>query len=250
MCKISHVTFLQAIILGIIQGLTEFFPVSSSAHLTLVRKFLNIEPNLYFDLVCHAGTLLALVLFLRKEIWSTLRSLKMIGLFSLALLPLVPGYFLFKSLASHPPNVGFFLIFTGLILLLASRKKENTEVPIKLKDVLCIGVMQTLALIPGISRSGSTIAAARLLGWKWLEAARFSFLLAVPAIFGGFVLETAKVINLPIAFPIHFLIAGFLSSFMVGLASVRVVFWIYNQGKVWPFACYCFLIGIFWVLHG
>src|SRR3989344_994574 len=195
-------TLIQAIILGIVQGFTEFFPVSSSAHLQLAKWFMAI-PNgellLHFDLVCHSGTLLALSFYLRKEIYAVLADLKSIALFILALIPLVPAYFLLKplrTLLSHPAYLGYFLLFTAFLLFIASKKQEvRIAKGYKSRDMIWIGMMQTLALLPGISRSGATIATARLLGWKWDAAARFSFLLAIPAILGGQALEFFKLFH-------------------------------------------------------
>lgn len=259
--------WIQAIILGLVQGLTEFLPVSSSAHLRLTKRFLGIadgEHLLYFDLFCHAGTLLALVIFLRKDIWEVLKSIRKIAIYSLAIAPLVPAYFLMKPVriaASDPAYLGYFLIVTGVLLFAASRRKVAVEVisgsgshtgsgsfieQPKWRDVVCIGVMQALALIPGISRSGSTIAAARFCGWDWMDAARFSFLLAVPTILGGELLETAKLLggHSDGGVSIGCYAAGFGASFGLGLFAVRWIFRIYKKGNVRPFAWYCIGIGL------
>ncbi len=264
-------TLFQSIILGIVQGLTEFFPVSSSAHLGLAKWLLGIQGGehlLFFDLVCHSGTLLALMLFLRKDIVAVLKSPKAVLLIALGLGPLVPAYFLLKPLrlkASDPAYLGFFLMFTALLLFLASRKKSENRDEVrsrtvskeatKVKDVLCIGFMQTLALLPGISRSGSTIATGRLLGWDWVAAARFSFLLAIPAILGGQALETLKLFREPSAHASEVsaacYAAGFIASFAMGAICVRFMFKIYELGNVRPFAWYCLAAGLLalWALH-
>jgi undecaprenyl-diphosphatase len=240
-------SFFEAILLGIVQGLTEFFPVSSSAHLKLAKHFLSVSDELYFDLLCHFGTLIALIFYLRRDILNILCSPKKILLYSLALFPLIPAYFFLKplrDLASHPSYLGYALLFTSLLLFLASQKKVEVPKEKKWSGVLFIGVMQTMALIPGISRSGSTISAARFLGWDWREAAKFSFLLAVPTILGGEILETWK--NPPTQhLPLSCYLAGFLASLSLGLFSVRFVFSIYEKGKVRPFAWYCLGVGIF-----
>lgn len=249
-------SFIQALILGIIQGITEFFPVSSSAHLNLGRRFMGIssqEDFIYFDLCCHAGTLLALLIYLKSDVWSTLKNIKMIALIALALTPLVPAYFFLKPLRttlSDPSYLGYFLFITAFILFLASKKQSTSgefSRP-KWKSVLCIGLVQTMALFPGISRSGSTIAAARLLGWDWNSAARFSFLLAIPTILGGQLLETMKLIGKDVhllsTLPVSCYLGGFITSFGMGLLGVRFVFWVYKTGNVRPFAWYCVGIGI------
>lgn len=265
-CPLSH---LQALILGIIQGLTEFFPISSSAHLKMARWLLGVslaEEGQLFDLVCHLGTLLALVFHLRKEVLAVLLKPAKIGLFSLALFPLIPAYFLLKPFyeaLSKPEYLGYFFSFTALLLfsavmktkrqkafLYASYAKEATD-PLspfqKTFDVLCIGMVQALALIPGISRSGSTIAVARLRGWSWVQAARFSFLLSIPAILGGEFLEIVKWVKkgsfFELSFPCY--LWGFTASLATGLIAVRCMFWIYEKERVLPFAWYCLGMGIF-----
>ena len=250
-----------AIILGLVQGITEFFPVSSSAHLRLAKSLLGIpdgEHLLYFDLLCHSGTLIALIFFLRSSILDLLRKPRVMALFFVALLPLVPAYFLLKPLriaASEPRFLGWALLATSAILFCAGRFNASVPRGSKWKDVLCIGAAQTMALIPGISRSGSTIAMARWLGWEWVEAARFSFLLSIPAVLGGQLLETAKLLKggeALYAMPWEVYAAGFFASLGVGLVSVRFVFWAYERGTVNPFAWYCLGVGLFalWNVYG
>jgi undecaprenyl-diphosphatase len=250
-----------AIILGLVQGITEFFPVSSSAHLRLAKWLLGVpdgEHLLYFDLLCHSGTLIALILYLRRSIWEILCKPRAIALFIVALLPLVPAYFLLKPLrvaASEPRFLGWALLATSAILFCAGRVNTVPMKSRKWRDVLCIGAAQTMALIPGVSRSGSTIAMARWLGWDWVEAARFSFLLAIPAVLGGQLLETLKLLRggeMLYGLPWEVYAAGFATSFGVGLFSVRFVFWAYERGTVNPFAWYCLGVGLFaiWNFYG
>lgn len=242
-------SFFQAIILGLVQGLTEFFPISSSAHLRLAKMALGVEDGehlLYFDLLCHLGTLLALIYFLRKDVLEVLKDPKKMSLYFLALIPLIPAYFLLKPLrvaASEPKYLGFALMTTGVLLFVATKKREIKPSK-KWPAVLCIGVMQTMALIPGISRSGSTITAGRLCGWEWREAAKFSYLLAIPTILGGELLESLK--GRPVGdLSLSCYVGGFLASLVLGLIAVRFIFWIYETGKVKPFAWYCLSMGFF-----
>jgi undecaprenyl-diphosphatase len=245
---------LQALILGIVQGATEFFPVSSSAHLRFVRYLLGLSEGqewVYFDLACHAGTWLALAYFLRKEIWEVLCDMRKIALYTLALLPLIPAYFLLKPFRA-PTYTGYFLLITSLLLFLASKKRPIVQQK-KWTSVLFIGMMQGLALLPGLSRSGSTIAAARFCKWDWLDAARFSFLLAIPTILGGEILESWKLLKAnETAICLKNCGIGFIASFAVGLAAVRGVFWIYERGTVRPFAWYCLGFGLLmiWIFNG
>lgn len=252
-------SLLQALLLGIVQGLTEFFPVSSSAHLRLARTLLGLSEGehwVYFDLLCHAGTWAALVWYLKKDIWGVLSSPKKIALFSLALFPLVPAYFLLKPLRlffSAPAYTGYFLLITSALLFLAARVRTLSP-SLQWRSVLCIGMMQALALLPGISRSGSTISAARLCGWSWMDGARFSFLLAVPTILGGEVLESYQLLKnaKTIPFSLTALAMGFVASFALGLLTVRFVFRLYERGTVKPVAWYCLAVGfvMLWVFHG
>ena len=242
-------TLIQAIILGMIQGLTEFFPVSSSAHLQLTRRLLSIEEHsVLFDLFCHAGTLLALFFYFRKEIFSLLRfdRARLFPLF-IALLPLVPAYFLLKPLrdwAGQPHLLGYFLLFTAALLFIGGklRLKFNKESPIR--DALFIGGMQAMALIPGISRSASTITAARVLGWEARDAVRFSFLLSMPAVFGGTCLEGLKMLGKTDSMAIAPCAVGGVVAFCVGFGVIRFAMKWLENGKFLPFALYCLILGL------
>ncbi len=206
---------------------------------------------IYFDLACHAGTWLALTYFLRKEIWEILCDGRKIAVYTLALFPLIPAYFLLKPFHA-PAYTGYFLLVTALLLLLAS-KKQGISQEKKWTSVLFIGMMQGLALLPGLSRSGSTIAAARFCKWDWLDAVKFSFLLAIPTILGGEILESWKLLRGgESAIPFTDCGIGFIASFAVGLVAVRRIFWIYERGTVKPFAWYCFGCGLLmiWVFNG
>jgi undecaprenyl-diphosphatase len=244
----------QELLLGLVQGLTEFFPVSSSAHLRFTRYLLGLSegPNwIYFDLSCHAGTWLALVLFLRREIWDTLTDIRKIALYTIALIPLIPAYFLLKSIRA-PQYTGYFLLITAMLLFLASKKQTICQEK-KWTSVLFIGMMQGAALLPGISRSGATIAAGRFCNWSFCDAAKFSFLLAIPTILGGEILESYKLIKGgPIEIPMKSCAVGLISSFIVGLFAVRFVFWAYERQIVRPFAWYCLGFGflMIWIING
>ena len=196
---------LISLLLGIVQGITEFLPVSSSAHLKLAKLLFHQgegEQQVIFDLFCHLGTLLALIAFLRGMIFRLFtQDRKKLLLLFLALLPLVPAYFLLKPLRDYLGQshyLGFFLIGTSLMLFAADRFRLKTEVAEgwSAKDTLWIGAMQSMALIPGISRSASTITCAKMLGWKAEEAVQFSFLLAIPTVIGGNMLELFKIFYL------------------------------------------------------
>jgi len=244
----------QELLLGIVQGLTEFFPVSSSAHLRFARYLMGLSegPNwIYFDLSCHAGTWFALAFFLRKEIWEVLSDIRKIALYTVALLPLIPAYFLLKSIRA-PEYTGYFLLITATLLFLAS-KKQSVSHQKKWTNVLFVGMMQGLALLPGLSRSGATITAGRFCNWSWIDAARFSFLLAIPTILGGEMLESYKLFKgAAVEIPLRSCAVGLMSSFIVGLFAVRFVFWAYEKEIIRPFAWYCLGFGLLMIgmFHG
>jgi undecaprenyl-diphosphatase len=249
----------EAFIFGLLQGLTEFFPVSSSAHLKLAKVFFNIqssESQVVFDLICHLGTLFALLYFLKEEVLQILRRdrRKLLFLF-VAILPLAPCYFLLKPLrdfASDPHLLGLCLILTAVILFSGQKLRIYREHPTTFKrmvgDVFWIGAMQSAALIPGISRSASTISCAKALGWDAKEAVRFSFLLSIPTIIGGNCLELLKIslsdAPLP-AIGASSCAIGFLSSFGFGLLVIRFALSYLEKGNLRPFAWYCLGFGVF-----
>lgn len=237
-------TYLQAIILGIIQGLTEFFPVSSSTHLKVAKMMMGVEENqVIFDLFCHFGTLAVLVYFFRKDIAAlfTTEKRKLVWFF-VAMLPLIPCYFLLKPLRQHAPGyfLGVSLIVTSLILFIGNRLRLRQAK--RNKDVLWIGTMQAMALIPGISRSASTISTARVLGWEAADAVRFSFLLSIPTILGGTAVELAKSASHP-SFSLGPCLMGFAASLGMGILVIPRAIRYLEKGKLKPFAWYCLLAG-------
>ncbi len=246
-------SFFASLLLGIVQALTEFLPISSSAHLKIVKHLLGQESGVLLDLSCHLGTLGALVIFLRKEILHILfQEPKKLILFFLAMIPLIPFYFLLKPLREYISEIhllGFCLIGTGGILLAGQSfcmaRSKNEGFMGKAKDVLMIGTLQSTALIPGISRSASTISCARILGWNVKEAVRFSFLLSIPTVLGGNLLEFMKATTQSKAsIPILQLATSFAVSFFIGLFVVgKAISWL-EKGNLKPCAWYCIALGI------
>ncbi len=242
-------SLLCAILLGIIQGLTEFIPVSSSTHLHLAKDLLSIsEPSILFDLSCHFGTLFALVLYFRHEIVELLRFKRQkLLLFFLALVPLVPAYLLLRPVrewAGREGVVGYFLMVTALLLFLGEKVRFSATRTRPVRDALLIGTMQAAALIPGISRSASTISCARALGWNAGDAARFSFLLSIPTILGGSGLELLKAVRSSAPFDLLPCLVGALFSFVIGFAVIRFAMRYLEKGRLIPFAVYCFILGV------
>lgn len=249
-------SLLEAFLLGLIQGLTEFFPVSSSAHLALCKLMLGIqdtETQVILSLFCHLGTLLAVIIFLKQDILTILRTdRKKVLLIFLAIIPLIPCYLLvkpFKDWVFHPNFIGFGLMFTGFVLLLAHfwhlKIPHKSSLKKRAQDALYIGAMQSIALIPGVSRSASTICCARVLGWEISDAVRFSFLLSIPTIIGGNCLELLQIAIRDPAKDCSLMACtlGCITSCLVGLLVIRFAFSILEKGNFKPFAWYCLILG-------
>jgi undecaprenyl-diphosphatase len=248
-------SFIASFILGIVQALTEFLPISSSAHLKIAKHLLGQESGVLLDLSCHLGTLAALVIYLRKDIMRILfQEPKKLLLLFLAMIPLIPFYFLLKPLREYASDIhflGFCLIGTGGILLAGQSfgmaRSKNERFTGKIRDVLMIGTLQSTALIPGISRSASTISCARVLGWDIKEAVRFSFLLSIPTVLGGNLVEFVKAsAHSPqeISIPILHLATSFTASFLIGLFFIKKAFTWLEKGNLKPCAWYCITLGI------
>lgn len=253
----------EAILLGLIQGITEFFPISSSGHLTLFQSLLglqNLDKLIIFDLVCHLGTLLSIACIYRKHI-AHLFTKNKTGLLPIFVgtLPLFPAAFFLKpieNLYNETSLLGFFFLGTAAILsigILWGSEKAVSELQKKtLRDAFLIGCSQAIALLPGISRSGTTISAARLLGWKGEDALSFSFMLAIPAILGGTCLKifhlaasSSNMLTSPL--PLFPYAMGFLSSFLTGTFTLWLLIKLDAKQKLLYFVWYCFFLGIFLV---
>ena len=251
----------EAIVLGIVQGLTEFLPVSSSGHLELGKALLGDqsvpEESLLFTVVLHFATALSTLVVFRKDVWDILKglfqfqwneetrfSLKII----VSMIPAVLIGVLFEEQleALFGGNIGFvgaMLIVTALLLWLADKAK-NTEKKVSYKNAFVIGIAQAIAMLPGISRSGATISTSVLLGNDKNKAARFSFLMVVPLIFGKIAkdivsgdlsAETANFTTLGL---------GFVAAFVAGLLACTWMIALVRKSKLSWFAIYCLLVGI------
>lgn len=244
---------LQSIILGIIQGVTEWLPVSSSGHLVLLQSLFQLNAPIAFDVLLHVATLLVILIYFRQDIWNISKAFlkwqtgtqefKLGAYIIIASIPTAIIYFLFKGfIEAYFSNllalsISFFV--TGL-LLLSTRAAKKNESNINLTKSLLVGTAQGIAIMPGISRSGSTISTALLSGIKREEAFRFSFLLAIPAILGATIVkynELAQTFE-------QTMIAGFIASFLVGYASLIFMSRIIKKGELHKFSYYCFLMAI------
>lgn len=255
--------FWKAIVLGIIQGLTEFLPVSSSGHLALAQYFFGIkEPQLFFDVMLHVGTLGAVVLVFQRDIRDVFLALfgrepasemtkKSGRLFALLVIlgsiPTVIIAMIFKTFIEElfimPLFVSGMLFTTGIILWLSGKFSPVDDEPRELNKVsaLIIGTVQGLATLPGISRSGMTISVALMRGIDRAKAARFSLLLSVPAILGATLLELKDV---GVDIPALTIIAGTLAAFIVGYMAIKVLLSVLKKGQFSKFAYYCWAVGV------
>ena len=250
-------TSFQAFVMGIVQGLTEFLPVSSSGHLKLAQHFFgfeNLDSFIPFDLACHLGTLLTILIVFRHEIRRILfEDRKMMALVFLGTLPLVPLFLVLsqiKEIIGSPELLGYFFLLTATLLFLGdtlagTRPKSTTRIG-KLLDVILVGISQAIAVLPGVSRSGSTISTARMLGWDASEAATFSFMLAIPTILGASLLEFKDIVEDPQlahGIPVSAYAIGFFTSFVIGYFALKYLLHLLKGGKLTPFIWYCASIG-------
>ena len=250
---------LEAIILGIVQGLTEFLPVSSSGHLEIVKELLNVEAqeqNLLMTVVLHAATALSTIVIFRtdiKEILAGLVQFKWNEEFKFSLkiiLSMVPAAcvgLLFEDeieqlFGGQILLVGSMLLITGLLLFLAD-KANKTDQKVNFSNALVIGVSQAIAILPGISRSGATISTSVLLGVDREKAARFSFLMVVPLILGKMskdILSGDLLVDSSGMLPLSL---GFIAAFITGLVACKWMIKLVKNSQLKYFAYYCFTIG-------
>jgi undecaprenyl-diphosphatase len=252
---------LEAIILGAVQGLTEFLPVSSSGHLVLLQNILGIkEPTLLFDTMLHIGTLIAVFAVLWQEVWKLLKKpfQKMTGLLIIATIPTVIFALLFNDFiedAFHSARfLGFEFFITAIALFLAeflSKRASETRNEDKMNwlDALIIGVMQALSIIPAVSRSGMTLSGALSRKLDRELAARFSFLMSIPAILGALLFqakdlfgETSNIAS-GTGIGIFPMIAGVAVAALVGFLSIRFMLKIVKEKSLIGFAVYTAVLG-------
>jgi len=257
--------WLEALILGLIQGLTEYLPVSSSGHLAIGAKLfgLNGEENLTFTVAVHVATVLSTLVILWKEIvwlfkgffrfkWND--EMKYLVNILISMIPVAIVGFLFKDtveeiFGSGLLVVGICLLVTAALLAFAYYAKPRQKEKISMIDAFVIGIAQAAAVLPGLSRSGSTIATGLLLGNKKENLAQFSFLMVIPPILGEALLDVLKIFKgsadaatasigaLPLA-------VGFITAFVVGCLACKLMINIVKKGKLIWFAVYCALAGI------
>ena len=249
---------LQAIVLGLVQGLTEFLPVSSSGHLILFKKLFGLDVNTFglnFDIAVHVATLLAVVVVFRKTIWNLVCHpfQKTVLWLIIATIPAgLVGVFLDDQIEAVSQSGGFlgicFLVTAGILLLsewIATRKQANLE----MEDLTwwkagAIGLAQGVAVMPGISRSGSTLSAGLLTGLSKSSAISFSFLMSIPVIGGSLLLGVKDTIENPESFNVWVILAGMVSAAVSGYIAVRFMLNFFRKKGMKVFAIYLVVLGI------
>jgi len=260
------VNIFEAILLGIIQGLTEFLPVSSSGHIELGKYFLAIEvkDDLLFSLLLHLATVLSTVIIFRKDIVLIVKELfqfqwndstRFVSYILISMLPVLMVGLFFKDQveATFTGNivlVGSMLLLTGALLLLSEKIKTSIK-PIGFVAAFIIGVAQAIAVLPGISRSGATIATGLLQGVNRNHIARFSFLMVIPPIIGASLLDVSdiKVADYTSA-DIRNMVMGFVAAFITGLLACKLMIQLVKNSKLIYFAIYCFVVGTASIILG
>jgi len=264
---------LKVFILGLVQGLTEFLPVSSSGHLVLMQHAFGMTaPELLLDICLHVGTLAAVCAVFYKEIlhlatvlfglsgrirkaggiralFDKHRDFRMLVLIGFGSLPTAALGLIFRThsdaLFGTTRVAGIMLLVTGVLLFL-TRRRSGPGRPIEamgIRDALLIGLAQGMAVLPGLSRSGATISAALFLGIKRETAGPFSFLLSLPAILGALLLEMRSALT-PSPVSVKMLLAGAATAAVVGFFSLKLLLRFVNQGRLSMFAPYCWVLGI------
>lgn len=241
---------IESIILGIIQGLTEFLPVSSTAHLILVPWFLNFsDPGLYFDVALHLGTLFAVLLFFWKDFLKIEK--KLFGFLVVATIPgALFGVLLeskIETIFRNPGLIAFTLVVFGIIIWLIDKasKTDRSIENLNIRDAILIGLSQALALVPGVSRSGITMITGRYLGLSREAAVRFSFLLSAPIIFGSAMSGVLKIIKGKgeTSFNMMDLGVGVLASFIFGLLAIKFLVKYISKNNFNVFVIYRLALG-------
>lgn len=248
---------LEAIVLGIVQGLTEFLPVSSSGHLVLLQNVFGIsEPQLFFDTMLHLGTLVAVVIVMWKSIVDIFKNFfsKMTLFLIVATIPAVLATLLFGDFFEGTFSgtyLGYGFLLTACVLTLSEKISDrvNRKREIGMSSTITMGVMQAVSIFPGVSRAGSTIAGGLVSGIDRRQAASFSFLMSIPAILGSVVLQGAKVFS-DSSINVELLptIVGAVCAAISGYFAIKFMLALISKKRLYGFAIYVAVLGIFVLL--
>ncbi len=261
--------YIESILLAILQGLTEFLPISSSGHLVLAEHLLGVKKSgIDFEVFVHFGTMLSVVLILWKDIFEILRSFftkifqfeklkdnfksdinfKTAILIIWASIPAgVIGVMFEEKIEStfqNPKLTSLFLIVTGIILFSTRFAKNNPDKDFGFASSFFVGIAQAFAILPGISRSGTTISAGMIAGINGVKSARFSFLLSLPAIFGATLLKTKEIIELSLFDKLPQLLISSAIAFTTGYIAIKFLLKVISRGNFSLFAYYCVIVGL------
>jgi undecaprenyl-diphosphatase len=267
-------SFLQSIIMGLVQGLTEFLPVSSSGHLVLANALLGIQANtgILFEVMLHVGTLVSVIIVFHRDIFSMVREFFMViadvakgrgmrlksspyrVMTAMVIVATIPTGLIgilfkdfFEKAFSSTVVVSIMLLVTGVFLYAANAMKDGRKGPsdITVKDAVIIGVFQGMAITPGISRSGSTIFAGLLRGFSRELATKFSFIMSIPAIIGAAVLEFSDYRGASVSLDeLTVMLAGTAAAVIAGTIAIKFLIGVLNRGKLNYFSYYCWLVGL------
>lgn len=249
--------FVKVLILAVLQGLTEFLPVSSSGHLVLVKGLLNLEsPGAILEISLHAGTLISVLVYYRSTIARLVREFFSgqgdgriyTGYIILASVPAAAAFFLFhKHIIAYfedSRSVAIMLCITGVILLTLIFAKRRDQQPLNALRSFIVGMAQAAALLPGISRSGSTIVMGRHLGLSPEKTVEFSLLISLPALIGSTMLDVVKLGSIELKdLTVVSLCAGVVVAAIVGYIAISILVKILSAGRLWLFGIYCLLAG-------
>jgi len=236
---------MKQLLLGIIQGLTEFLPVSSSGHLVLLKHWIGFKgEGVIMEITLHFATLLSIIIFFRKKILDYATKEKILAIV-VGTIPIAILGFMLKDKIEFLFNnyllVTFALSLTGLVLFISKRAKENKSA-VDLKTAFIIGIAQALALTPGISRSGFTVAAALLLGLNREKAFEFSFILAIPALLGAFIINIPDILGVNPE-EVLSLLPGTLAAFISGLLALWIFYRLITKKEIYLFSYYLWAVS-------
>ena len=244
--------FIEILILSAIQGISEFLPISSSAHLILISSFYNLKTSsLLIDISLHLGSLFAIIIYFRKDLFNLRHNLKLLNLIIIGSLPLIIfGYILYSTdLINFLRNIeviAFTTLFFGIILFFADQRKidKNISSNLNMRTVIFIGMFQILALIPGVSRAGITMTAARFLKFNRVDSSKISFLLSIPALTGASFLGLKDAMNHSIEIN-YLIIFAVIFSFVFSYTTIKFFLSYIDRFSLNVFVIYRILIGLF-----